>query len=259
MPTTYFAEDWPGAGEATRIAHPNSDAKQTEFLAAIVSLGTESFEGIADDTPAPLDITFGSLTATLQGGGFVDEVFSPSTNGSGRYPTHGDKFWDSRNDFSIDFDTPISAFGFKAVDVGDFNGRLTLTLTHTDLSTTILTVPHSFHPGPPPFTVWGGAVLYYGFKLDPGELGVTSIEFGNSSVGFDVFAFDEMDVAVFVEDLPPIPTGLSECGPSLGPESCPQSCPIPTPTWIPQVYTPTVSCFPTGLTACGHSLGRQSC
>jgi hypothetical protein len=111
---------------------PNADGTQAAFLANLVGVGTETFEGFADGSDAPLAVTFpGAGTATLLGSGFIDNVPS-GTNGVGRFPISGNQYWDSSFSFSINFSAPVAAFGFYGVDIGDFSGHLTLTLANLE-------------------------------------------------------------------------------------------------------------------------------
>lgn len=196
VPTIYFGEDL-GLGEGTRlVSHPNADAARNSFLSQLVGVGTETFEGFATGTGAPLNIAFpGAGTATINGTGLVATVVS-GTNGFGRYPISGDNYWEASGAFSIAFSNPIAAFGFYGVDIGDFNGQVTLLLSN-GLST-LLTVPNST-------SISGGSVLYYGFiETDPNAL-VTGITFGNTASGTDFFAFDDMTIGSLEQVNPVVP------------------------------------------------------
>lgn len=188
-PVTFFGEDR-GLGEFTPLAsHPNSDAARNAFLANLVGTGTETFESYASGTGTPLGISFpGAGTATLGGSGNVSVVAAGSTNGVGRYAISGTHFWEagsSYSAFSIDFSSPIAAFGFYGVDIGDFNGQIKLTLTNGG-GTTNITVPNSTN-------VPGGGVLYFGFYDTATQY--SRIEFLNTNPGGgDYFGFDDMTI-----------------------------------------------------------------
>ncbi len=183
QPTTFFGEDT-GLGEDTRLtSHPNADAARDAFLAQLNNPGTEDFESFADGATAPLAANFGPAgTATLQGTGYVNEV-PTGTNGYGRYPISGDKYWDSSSSFYIEFSEPQVAFGFYGVDVGDFSGQLTL--TYEDGTAETITIPHTVNSP-------GGTVIYYGF-IDL-EKPFTKVTFGNTEAGTDVFGFDDFTI-----------------------------------------------------------------
>lgn len=196
-PVTFFGQDT-GLGENTRLAtHPNADAARLSFLANLVGVGTENFEGFSNGAGAPLPLTFpgsgGSITATLNGGGNVATI-STGTNGVGRYPISGNNYWETGDVFSIAFSSPISAFGFYGVDIGDFGGQVTLTLV--DGGTTTLTIPNAVN-GP------GGSVLYFGF-YDTGNQ-YTGITFGNTAAGVDYFGFDDMTIGDLEQVVPTVP------------------------------------------------------
>lgn len=196
--TTFFGQDL-GLGESTRLAsHPNADAARDQFLAQLSGVGTEDFEGHSGG--APLVVTFpgyggGAITATILGSGSVSTVAS-GTNGVGRYPISGNNYWEGTETFSIQFSKDIAAFGFYGVDIGDFDGNLTV--TYVDGVTTTLTVPNSTN-------IAGGSVLYYGF-IDSDHL-LTSVSFGNTAAGVDYFGFDDFTIGDR-EQLVPEPTTL---------------------------------------------------
>lgn len=182
-PVVFFGEDL-GLGENTKLpAHPTADAARDAFLASLVGVGTENFEGYADNTGGPLAINFvGAGTATLQGSGYVNTV-TPGTNGVGRYPISGTNYWESGSGFSIQFSDPVAAFGFYGIDIGDFSGQVTMTLA--DGSDTLVNIPNTIDG-------FGGSVLFFGYidVLKP----FTSITFGNTAPGTDFFGFDDMTI-----------------------------------------------------------------
>jgi hypothetical protein len=189
-PVTFFGEDL-GLGEGTPLAAwPNADAAEAAFLAHLTGVGMETFEAYAESTYAPLAITFGGsgVTATLEGNGMVDSVAAGQTNGFGRYPTSGEKYWESSDLFTISFSEPIAAFGFHGIDIGDFDGQVTLTLT--DGTTVTLTIPHTVDG-------LGGSVIYFGFYDTENQY--TAIAFGNTQPGTDYFGFDDMRVGTIFQ------------------------------------------------------------
>ena len=78
----FFGEDL-GLGEGTPLpvaSRVNSTAAQNSFLANLIGVGTETFEGFATGTGAPLALTFpGAGTATLGGTGAIATV-TPGTH-----------------------------------------------------------------------------------------------------------------------------------------------------------------------------------
>ena len=186
--TIFFGENL-GLGEATRLSsYPIASAARASFLASLTGVGTETFEA-PDQTAGqtgPLTLTFpGAGTATLSAGGFVGSVAAGSTNGFGRYGTSGTQYWDTTNAaFSITFANPIAAFGFYGIDIGDFGGQVTVT-TSGGTTPTTYTVGNTVN-GP------GGSVLFWGI-IDTVDL-FTTLTFGNTASGVDVFAFDDMTI-----------------------------------------------------------------
>jgi hypothetical protein len=194
--TEYFGEDL-GLGEDTRLASwPNATAAEAEFLSRLSGVGTEDFESFAADTTAPLAVDFGIAgNATIYGNGSVRDV-PTGTNGFGRYPTSGDRYWESANVFYIEFSQPIAAFGFYATDIGDFSGQVVVELTNGGNRT--YTMPNTVDG-------LGGSVLFYGIIEDDPALQFTKVSFGNTAAGADVFGFDDFTIGT-LEQLAPAPT-----------------------------------------------------
>ena len=183
VPIIYMGEDL-GLGESTRLtSHPNADAAQSSFLSHLTGVGIEGFEGFANGAGAPLAVSFGAAgTATLNGTGSVNEVIS-GTNGFGRYPVHGNKYWDASGVFSLDFSAPVASFGFFGIDIGDFNGQVTATTVSG--TSTLYNIGNGTN-------IAGGSVLYWGLidVHDP----FTSLTFGNTAPGVDFFGFDDFTI-----------------------------------------------------------------
>lgn len=186
VPVTIFGEDQ-GNGELGPPAlHPNSDAAEAAFLALLTGTqGTEDFESFVNNQGAPLILNFpGAGVAVLNGTGSIQA----GANNVGRFPISGANYWASGTQFSISFLQPVAAIGFYAVDVGDFNGQITLSIDGVN-SDSVVVIPNS--TGIP-----GGGVLYFGY-IDTANP-FTSIVFGNTNpqaggVG-DGFGFDDMTI-----------------------------------------------------------------
>ncbi len=190
--TTFFGEDL-GLGEWTRLpAWSNAAGARADFDAMLTGgVSTEDFESYARGTSLPLDLTFtggyGDIGATISrtGGTFdpyVEEV-PTGTNGYGRFPTSGDNYLETSNAMRIDFNTAVAAFGFYGIDIGDFDGQVTVT--------TVNGGTHTYNVGNT-MNGAGGSVLFWGI-IDTDHL-FTSIEFGNTASDVDCFGFDDMTV-----------------------------------------------------------------
>lgn len=158
-------------------------------------MGTEDFEGFTPGTTAPLSLTFtGAGGATLLGGGDIASVTPGTTNGVRRYATSGSNFWETGSTgFSIDFADPIAAFGFNGIDIGDFNGQVTVT--------TVGGVNQFYNVGNA-ISGPGGSVLFWGV-IDTDDL-FSSITFSNTNAGTDFFGFDDMTIGS-LEQVRPAP------------------------------------------------------
>ena len=195
-PVTFFGEN----------LNPNSMVSgdpvtaRDEFLANLDGgFGTEDFES------GGLTLTFpgstGDIEATLSGGSTGIE----SGSSRGRFATSGSNFVEtgSGGDFNISFNTSISAFGFFATDIGDFDNSLGLRLTLTGGGFVDLDVPNTV--GSP-----SGSLLFFGF-VDTEDT-YTNISFTNEPTGTDVFGFDDMIVGdagqIVIQDPQPNPVPL---------------------------------------------------
>lgn len=187
----FFGEDL-GLGEGTRLtSHPNADAARADFFSNLVGVGTESFEGFANGTGAPLTINFpGFGTATLNGTGNVSTVAS-GTNGVGRFPISGNNYWETGASFSLTFSDPVAAFGFYGVDIGDFGGQVTATLSNG--ANEVYNIPNTI-------SGTGGGVLYWGIINT--EFTYTTLTFGNTAAGTDFFGFDDFSVGSAAQVVP---------------------------------------------------------
>jgi hypothetical protein len=190
----FFGEDTGANTGANPI--PNSIAAETAFLSNLSGTGTETFESFADGNPAS-NITFpGVGTATITS--LTGRVLSTQALSVGRFPILGSsKYYEvGAGTFTINFATPVAAFGFYGTDIGDVNGQLTLQLN--DSNNTLLNVGNTLN-GP------NGSALYYGFiAQNPGQT-FTSMTFGNTNIGGDFFGFDNLTVGTL--DQVSVPTG----------------------------------------------------
>jgi len=181
-PITFFGEDISTAGTALGA---NSAAARSNFLSNLSGVGNEDFESFSVGDSSPLALSFpgssGSITSNLTGGGSISNFTD-----FGRFATSGSNYWEAQTgNFSINFSSGISAFGFNGIDIGDFVPEtLKLTLTETGGATSILDVAHSLGIGN-----FDNATLFFGF-FDTTTT-YTSISFNNAGGG-DIFGFDDM-------------------------------------------------------------------
>jgi len=187
VPVVYFGENL--APGATVSGDPVT--ARNNFLAGLTGVGSEDFESTAAGTTPPLALTFpgstGSITATISSatGGVCNTasgtVGSIGCNGFGRFPTSGTNWYHTTDVFTITFSNPISAFGFYGTDIGDFTGQITATLNGG--ATVSLTIPSTINAP-------NGSLIFWGF-IDSAD-SYTSLQFGNTASGSDVFGFDDL-------------------------------------------------------------------
>ena len=98
--------------------------------------------------------------------------------------------------FSITFSEEIAAFGFFGIDIGDFNGQVTVTTNNDD----VFNIGNSLN-------IAGGSVLFWGI-IDI-DNPFTSLTFGNTASGADFFGFDDMTIGT-AEQVTQPPVGVPE-------------------------------------------------
>ena len=194
-PVIFSGEDLNMSGDPNQAAFTNATNARNNFFANLTGVGVETFESIPSGTSSPITLTFpGAGSATLNGTGSV----AAGNDGLGRYPFSGSQYYYAgSDDFTINFSSAISAFGFYGTDLGDFGGQLTLTLTGSN-GVTVLTVPNTI--GSSGST--SGSNLYWGFYDTANTY--TSISFGNNSGGADIFGFDDFSIGS-LEQVTPTP------------------------------------------------------
>lgn len=204
--TCYFGTDENGSS-STRATNVQSLAARAQFFTRLTGVTTESFEGYAAGTGAPLAIAFpGTGTATLTGNGAVASVTGTGTNGAGRYAVTGTRYFEATSatsgapTFAISFSDPVSAFGFYGTDIGDFGSQLSLRFTLVGGGFSTWTLPYTATNGTD--TGRDGSLLYAGFV---GANAFTRVEFLGTSSD-DIFGFDDMTIANVSQVLPPTTT-----------------------------------------------------
>ena len=192
----YFGEDLTPSGSVP--AGGEAETARQEFLHALTAgVSTENFERFTDNRGGPLELNFvgglGRINAILSGSGQIG--LGPSI---GRFATSGEKYWENTGDYSIEFSTPIAAFGFYGTDIGDFDGNITLRTENGSIKNYV--VPNTRN-GP------SGSLLFYGIvdRTSPFQ----SIQFGNTAPGVDVFGFDDLTVGD-VSQVQPAPNTLPD-------------------------------------------------
>lgn len=227
-PATFFGEDLNDSGSRPLKSTPNADSAKAEFLSYLKGTSTEDFEAFKTGTKAPLELSFtgsaGKLTATLfGGGGLVSTVTPGNANGVGRYATSGSNILEvdagSKNTFVTKFGTPIAAFGFHGIDVGDFGGTVELDVSFANDTVQTVRVPTT--EGSRGST--DGSVFYFGYIVDQASALISSVAFKTSTGEGDVFAFDDFTIGdrAQVSEMPmpsevPIPGALPLLASGIG-------------------------------------------
>jgi len=176
---------------------------EAAFLAAAMEPPqVESFEALADGTPAPFSTASG-ITVSNVGTSSVDITTAPDAVSDGAKAV-GCVF-SGGGDLRFDFSAPIVAFGIDVNDLGTLEAA-TLTLTTTTGSQVVFL----------DYTGSSGNLLFAGV-VDPA--GFTSVTFSNTSTA-DFVGFDRVQflAAPAVPALGPVALGLIVC--ALGFSGC---------------------------------------
>ena len=219
--TIFFGEDLNSSATIPLASFPNASAAEADFLTNLVGVGTETFESFAVGAVDPT-LNFltpsGPVLANFNGNGAVRSVAPGNTNQFGRYATSGSKYFEAvaaEGGNSISFNEPIAAFGFFGVDIGDFGGRIQLTLSGNNATT--LTVPNTISET---FGETDGSVLFFGLIAENDSETFTDVAFEMNAPGtgteIDVFAFDDFTIGSLEQVNPPRSIPESHFGLALG-------------------------------------------
>lgn len=193
---TYFGEDINGGAAPKTFAR--SLAARDAFLSAIGRSATEGFESMATGdgyvagARTPIAAVLGGANAIIEVDMAQAEVWRYAIGG--RYPFAGENYLlfvgnPLRQSFlDITFTRPVGAFGFSAVDAGDFAERLSLTATLVDGSRQTIGIPHVFDD-----PAANASAFFFGIQTAAAISGVR-IENEPLSNGTPFIAFDEFVV-----------------------------------------------------------------
>ena len=175
------------------VVGTNSLSQRVSFLQQFTGPGATSFGFERPDvrvgtTTLPLVVNFGDAMATVTAGsgtfmGVGELGRFNTTDGGSQYL----RVQAGTSNFKITFDKDISAFGFYATDVGDFEGTLKLLLRDVadNLIDTLTIRDQSANPN------LSGSLLFYGFA--DRNVAYRSVTF-QSSGSNDFFGFDDFVV-----------------------------------------------------------------
>ena len=201
-PVTFFGIDTNLIPIQTIPVGGAADTARNNFLSNLTGVGTETFESFLTGSVPPLGITFpGAGSATLTGSGIIR-----GNAGIGRFATSGTQYLEMSGTFTLSFSQPIAAFGFFGTDIGDFSGQVTLAFSNGEN----LTIPTDLsNPAG-----LDGSLVYFGV-IDTTTF--TSVTFGNTQSGFDVFGFDDLTVGSSQQVMTGIPGGGGNPGGAANP------------------------------------------
>uniref|UniRef100_A0A7R9U166 Uncharacterized protein n=1 Tax=Pinguiococcus pyrenoidosus TaxID=172671 RepID=A0A7R9U166_9STRA len=163
-PSVFFDEDLNPEcceNDVTALAvHPNADDARDAFFDHLDGVATNGFEEFMLNEETPLDLSFPGVMATIgAGSGEID-----GGNDNGQYAISGDQFLKTQETVTITFDTPIAAFGFYGIDVGDVQGQLTFVAMGMGGDKVEVIIPHTREESDAEEDQKpSGSVLYFGF------------------------------------------------------------------------------------------------
>jgi hypothetical protein len=189
-----FGEDLNSSSSTPLSSIPNASGAESSFLSQLSGVGTETFESQTIGAGVSLVLTFpGAGTATLTGGNGIVQAVMPGTASAGRYSipsATSSKYWEvtagGGGNFMINFTTSIAALGFYGIDIGDFGGQLTLSLSNGNSMTVNNTVGSNGSTD--------GSVLYFGLIAQNLGEEFTSVSFNTTTGQGDVFSFDNFTI-----------------------------------------------------------------
>lgn len=188
----YFGEDlnFNGTGNTRdRLTQtPNATAAEQAFLNQFDIVGTETFDSFDLGTSGSVDLFFEDVaTATLSGKGSVSDMEE-----YGVHPLSGENYWLTKagqnDNFQIDFDEAVAAFGFFATDIGDVGAKVMIELGLANGETQLVDLAHNQTRGQ------SGSVLYQGIIAENEDELFTSVRFITENGKGDGFGFDNMTV-----------------------------------------------------------------
>lgn len=201
---TYFGQDV--ASGAAPSSFLESSAARAAFLREIGGFSIEGFEsrttgdGLAIGERAPFII---AANTRLDVDNAIAEAWHFSVGG--RYPYAGDNYLlfvgrsAQVSQLVFDFSKPTRAFGFHAVDAGDFAEKLSVELYFEGGATTNLAIPHlSDH------TDANASAFFFGVRSDAT---ISRIRLRNDALsdGTPYVAFDEILIGAPAQPLATIP------------------------------------------------------
>jgi len=182
-------------------------AARSTFLGTLATSQVENFDaktqGFVPSPSNPLPV-FGSLGALTQGltasgeplSGFIQGIKTVGPVFPGRFDTTSGgggsgKWWESGDNFTLNFSSAINAIGFYGTDFGDFGGALTL-----DFFSGATAVDSNVAVGRDSGGR-NGSLLFFGYANDSANFNrvVFKIAQQTTIVGrFDILGFDDMVV-----------------------------------------------------------------
>ena len=215
--TTYFGQDTENAPYTSVPPDGNAATARAAFDGSIrlETVGLQSFEQ-PEFTAQNSAASFASLNVTFQGSGnspTTQETVTASFTGAGgnqytirddgsfgTFATEGSQYLGSDNsNITVDFDTPVSAFGFYGTDFGE-GGTTSITLTLTDTDGATFSFTQDLVPGRT------GNVLFTGFTDQEKLYDRVAISANNDNefFGFDSFIIADVNQVTGAEYADPI-------------------------------------------------------
>lgn len=168
---------------------PHAANAEAAFLANLVGVGSEGFEGFEFGTGAtirPLELTFPGV-GTARFNAPPDSFVAGGSGFPGVHPIAGSQLWQTNGDVNIvviDFVTTVAAIGFYVIDAGDVGAQLMLALVGSSGSV-VINIPNNGRDG---------NVLFFGY-IDADNPWTRAVISDRCIFCGDIFGLDELTVA----------------------------------------------------------------
>jgi len=173
------------------IRFPNSAAERNRFLANLTGVGTENFSQFRAGTYTQLPLTFsGASSATLRNadGSRNLRIRNQEDEGLDLFATSPENYLNTlaggAGRFVVDFASPVAAFGFYGVDIGDQGAVLRVDFFNGRQLVATQNLPR----------LRSGSVLFFGLIAADQTETFNRVEFNSNFTRTDNFAFDDLTV-----------------------------------------------------------------
>ncbi len=165
-------------------------AGRNAFLAEVDIIGVEDLEDVTGSGSAldPFALNFTGSEGPVTGSFATDGTINlQSSSGGGRFATSGSHYIRSNSQVTINFLSPIQAFGFYVTDAGDVGDDLVLTLSNESTRTVTVDLPNT-----------DASLLFWGFTDSANFYSSITV----STTPANSIGYDDLTIGQFATDVP---------------------------------------------------------